>query len=58
MAHRIRLDECIACGACEDVCPAGCIKEQEDGKRYVVEEVCVDCTLCVQACPVDCIDKV
>ncbi|QGG48968.1 4Fe-4S binding protein [Heliorestis convoluta] len=58
MAHRIRPAECVACGACQFVCPAGCISEVEGGIRLINEEVCVDCALCVRACPEDCIDKV
>ncbi|MGL5582247.1 MAG: 4Fe-4S binding protein, partial [Cetobacterium sp.] len=25
MAHRINKEECIACGACQSVCPVSCI---------------------------------
>ncbi|MGL5099003.1 MAG: 4Fe-4S binding protein, partial [Fusobacteriaceae bacterium] len=35
MAHRINKEECIACGACQSVCPVSCISEVEDGKRQI-----------------------
>ena len=47
MAHRIRKDECISCGACEGVCPVSCISEVDDGKRLIDEDACIDCTACV-----------
>jgi len=42
-------EKCILCGACEQVCPVGCIKVTE-----VVEtdkSLCTACTACVQNCP-------
>ena len=58
MAHRIRKDDCIACGACEDACPVTCISEVADGKREINEAECIDCGACAGVCPVDCIDQV
>lgn len=55
MAHRINLEDCIACGACEPVCPVDCISAQDDDKRVIDEEICIDCGACVEVCPVDCI---
>ena len=47
MAFKIT-DDCIACGACADACPTGCIAEG-DGK-YVINAV--SCGSCADACPV------
>ncbi len=58
MAYRIIEDQCIACGACEPVCPVSCISEQEDGKRLIDEDVCINCGACAEVCPVDCIFEV
>jgi formate hydrogenlyase subunit 6/NADH:ubiquinone oxidoreductase subunit I len=58
MAYRIDKENCIACGACEDVCPVSCITEVEDGKRLIDEDVCISCGACADACPVDCIEEV
>ncbi len=48
---------CIACGACEAVCPA-------EPNVYVIEDVakvehpeaCTGCKACEEACPVSCIE--
>lgn len=58
MAYRIIEDQCIACGACEPVCPVTCISEKEDGKRLIDEDVCINCGACAEVCPVDCIFEV
>jgi ferredoxin len=58
MAYRIDENECIACGACEPVCPVECISEVDDGKRRIDEDACIDCGSCAAECPVDCISQV
>jgi ferredoxin len=50
MAFKIS-DECIACGACADECPVGCISEGDD--KYVINaDECIECGACAGACPV------
>jgi len=51
MAYKIT-DECIACGACIDECPVGCI-EEKDGKIVINKDSCADCGSCAEVCPVD-----
>ncbi|AHM58081.1 hypothetical protein EAL2_808p05780 (plasmid) [Peptoclostridium acidaminophilum DSM 3953] len=58
MAYRINDDECIACGACQPVCPVECISEKEDGKRLIDEDKCISCGACAGVCPVSCISEV
>lgn len=58
MAYRINENECIACGACESVCPVSCISELENSKRKIDESVCIDCGSCASVCPVSCISQV
>jgi ferredoxin len=55
MAYIINKGECIACGACEPVCPVNCISEVAEGKREIDGNVCIDCGACAGVCPVDCI---
>jgi len=51
MAYKIN-DDCIACGACADECPVGCISEG-DGKYVIDPDECVDCGSCAAVCPVE-----
>ena len=47
---------CCGCWACENVCPKGCIRMEEDneGFRYpkVDTEKCIECGLCEKVCPI------
>ncbi|MBC2856309.1 MAG: 4Fe-4S binding protein [Cetobacterium sp.] len=45
---------CIACGACEAVCPVSAISADADGKREI-NDSCIDCGACAATCPVDAI---
>ncbi len=58
MAYRIDENVCIACGACEPVCPVECISETDGGKRRIAEADCIDCGACAGVCPVQCIAEV
>jgi ferredoxin len=45
-------DECIACGACEPVCPEGAISEGDT--IYVIDAaLCTSCGTCLENCPVE-----
>lgn len=55
MSYRINWDLCVACGACEPLCPVDCISEVANGKRAIDEGACIDCSACAGLCPVDCI---
>lgn len=48
-------DECTACGACLDGCPAGAIVE---GEKYKVTDECTECLACVDTCPTGAIVQV
>ncbi|MCL2569966.1 MAG: 4Fe-4S dicluster domain-containing protein [Firmicutes bacterium] len=49
--------ECIACGACEAICPDDAISISDAGDKYVVCPVkCTYCKKCLEGvCPVDAI---
>ncbi len=54
MAHQIKKEECINCGACESVCPVQAISES-DNARLIDANTCIDCGACKDVCPVACI---
>jgi NAD-dependent dihydropyrimidine dehydrogenase PreA subunit len=51
----IKIDDCVACGACADVCPQDAITVDDfaviDGSK------CVDCGACVDECPSSAIEE-
>ncbi|MEM2838822.1 MAG: 4Fe-4S binding protein [Thermoplasmata archaeon] len=49
MPARVNVDECVACGACQDVCPENAI--QVNDVAVVDKDKCVDCGACVDECP-------
>lgn len=48
--------DCCGCGACRNVCPAGCIEMRADEEGflypYIRKEECLSCGLCEKTCPV------
>ncbi len=45
----INPDECVACGACQDVCPENAINIEE--VAVIDKEKCGECGACVDECP-------
>gem|GEM_PF-1014008 len=45
--------ECVACGACVDVCPQDAIVMED--VAVIIQDKCVDCSACVDECPSDAI---
>ena len=46
-------EQCVACGACKEVCPVECIAE---GDIYVIDaSQCIDCGACEAGCPAEAI---
>ena len=54
MAVTVNADECTACGACIDACPAG-VLELGDTCTVANPDDCVECGACVDECPVEAI---
>jgi len=49
-ASIINDDKCNGCGACQQVCPYGAIKQQDEGKFQVYYKACRSCGICAAAC--------
>jgi len=49
MVAKVKAEDCVGCGACEDVCPQSAIKVTD--VAVVSEKDCVDCGACVDECP-------
>jgi len=49
MAVKVNKDECVACGACVDVCPVEAISVDETA--VIDEEKCTECGACTEECP-------
>lgn len=44
-------DDCRLCGLCVVVCPAGCIRQYEDGYFHRDLDYCKGCGICASECP-------
>lgn len=42
---------CVACGACENICPLGAISVHKGCFAKVSEDKCVGCGKCEKVCP-------
>ena len=42
---------CVACGACEAVCPRGAIRIWKGSFSVVNDDLCVGCGICARECP-------
>ncbi len=52
MPFKINENECLACGFCADVCPAGAIDIDDSNDFYFIDpELCVECGTCADECP-------
>lgn len=46
---------CVACGACENVCPRSAVTVHRGCFAAVNEEQCIGCGKCAGICPAGCI---
>jgi ferredoxin len=54
MAYKILVDDCTACGTCQDECPVEAIEAGDE--YYTIDpDICTDCGVCADVCPVDAI---
>jgi ferredoxin len=49
MPAKVKVEECVACGACVDVCPEGAIAVED--VAVIDVKKCLDCGACVDECP-------
>ncbi len=52
---KVNESECVACGACVDVCPENAIAC--DDVAVIDAEKCIDCNACVDECPTSAITE-
>lgn len=62
--HRLVVEDCVVCHACDRVCPVQCIHikgHRGEDRKFVLEQfdidytLCMFCDLCVDACPPKCL---
>lgn len=62
--HRLNVETCVVCHACDRVCPVECITIKGfrgEDRRFVLEQfdidysLCMFCDLCVEVCPPHCL---
>lgn len=57
MRPYVNESDCIACGVCQDVCPADPnVFEIEDTAKVANPDACTGCLECQNNCPVSCIE--
>jgi electron transport complex protein RnfB len=52
----IKLQDCIGCGICVEVCPVSVFVMSTDKAVVMYPEKCTGCKLCVENCPTGAID--
>ncbi len=57
MEIRVNKEKCTGCKICVDVCPAGAIDINSQGKAQINEN-CTLCRLCVKECPENAIEVI
>lgn len=54
----VKLNKCVACGTCVDVCPLGAVNVIQGVFAKVDQDKCVGCSKCIKACPACIIDMI
>jgi ferredoxin len=55
MVVKVIIEECVGCGACEDVCPNQAITV--DDVAVIDANKCDDCGTCIEECPSEALAK-
>lgn len=54
MVAKVKVEDCVGCGLCEDACPSASIKVDEIA--IVDANTCTNCGTCADECPNDAIE--
>ncbi len=49
-------EKCVGCGACDAVCPQGCI-HMEESPAQIDQNRCLHCGRCAEVCPVQAVER-
>lgn len=52
----VHTETCVACGACENVCPQNAARVWRGSMARIDESLCVGCGICAKECPAGAID--
>lgn len=49
-------ENCIGCGVCKKLCPAGAITGEKEKRHLISEDLCIECGTCGRICANDAVE--